>query len=112
MVVLLGVLTSSVSWLPRIRTPLNWTRSPYVFTATACLLVRLLAASLKSLDMVRLETEVLLAAMVTEALPAVPYVPPPGLLVPEALLNTMTTELALEPSPTRPRNGLVDGMLT
>ena len=66
------VLTRSVSWLPRIRTPLNCTRSPEVFTATACSALRLYAASLKSLDIVRFDTVVLAAAMVTVALPAVP----------------------------------------
>jgi hypothetical protein len=77
---------------------LNWTRSTEVLTATACFADSVLDASLKSLDMVRLLTIVSLAAMVIVALPAVPYVPPPGLLAPDAWLATSTTALALEPA--------------
>jgi len=50
-----------------------------------------------------------LAEMVTEALPDVPYVPPPGLLVPLALLYSITTSAGLPVVPLRVMCGLFDG---
>jgi hypothetical protein len=54
------------------RTLSNCTRSPAVLTATACSASRVLAASLKSFDIVRFRIVMSLALMKTEALPDVP----------------------------------------
>jgi hypothetical protein len=50
--------------------------------------------------------------MVSEALPAVPYVPPPGLLVPLALSNSMTTSEARPVEPVSVTKGRFDGTAT
>src|SRR5262249_52141684 len=50
--------------------------------------------------------------MVTEALPEVPYVPPPGIGGPDALSYVITTSLALPVEPTNEMYGLLAGMDT
>src|SRR5690349_1882329 len=69
------------------------------------------APSSKSLLVVRFLMSVSLDSTVTVALPAVPQVPPPGLVWPEACDSTRTVRLASESPPSRLRR-LFDGMVT
>ncbi|MDQ0831864.1 hypothetical protein QF032_003708 [Streptomyces achromogenes] len=78
--------TSRVSWSPVTMTPSRNTLSAAVRRATAWPAMSWWAPSSKSLEMVRLRAWKSSASTATVALPPVPYVPPPGLGVPDALL--------------------------
>ncbi len=76
-----------MSWSPLTMIPSRNTLSAAVRSATAWWPLRFwLAFSSKSLEMVRFRAWKSSASTATVALPPVPYVPPPGFGVPDALL--------------------------